>query len=498
MSVRQYIGARYVTKIYENTLDPSSAEWQASINYEPLTMVTYNNGSYLSKKQVPASVGDPAANPDYWVQTGFYNGQIADLQDKIDKINGAIYYPEMFGAAGDGIADDTSALAQCFGSNRTVILSGIYKITAPITISDIENMTILGGQIVRPYNELFNTLVCTNGSNITIIGTTFDGNGNVDRPDYVWRDSYQICCIFPRSRNILLSNCTIKNHKYALAFNLAHEGGVDETYCGKVDNCLFVNCDHGIDTYGKDLEIVNSTFDTVLKPIQIEPVGTPSDTDPLAASDYTMSAVRTLIQNNIIVHCPGLAIDIFRNSYGVVVSGNYIIDCAAGLLVRACKNVVVENNFFLEQRPDADITVDTRPWGDHGHNMIVESDYAIVRNNTFKHCYISMKITADKCMVDGNYFVEPLWSSIVLQNSDDTSLINNVISGYTQSADYWWGSRSIVLATSVRAFVINNKIDSDSSPIYSDASSTLYAKQNVTTTAQSDALYAYAPTLIET
>ena len=61
--VRQYIGARYVTKIYENSLDPSNAEWEASVTYEPLTLVTYNNGSYLSKKEVPGTVGDPASNP---------------------------------------------------------------------------------------------------------------------------------------------------------------------------------------------------------------------------------------------------------------------------------------------------------------------------------------------------------------------------------------------------------------------------------------------------
>lgn len=83
MAVRQYIGARYVTKIYENSVDPSIAEWEASVNYEPLTMVTYNNGSYLSKKDVPASVGNPAANPTYWAQTGFYNGQIAALDNRI-------------------------------------------------------------------------------------------------------------------------------------------------------------------------------------------------------------------------------------------------------------------------------------------------------------------------------------------------------------------------------------------------------------------------------
>lgn len=83
MAVRQYIGARYVTKIYENTLDPSSAEWESGVAYEPLTMVTYQNSSYLSKKEVPATVGDPAANPSYWVLTGAYNGQIASLQNDI-------------------------------------------------------------------------------------------------------------------------------------------------------------------------------------------------------------------------------------------------------------------------------------------------------------------------------------------------------------------------------------------------------------------------------
>ena len=86
----QYIGARYVTKIYENSLDPSQAEWEASVNYEPLTMVTYNNGSYLSKKAVPASAGNPPSEPAYWVQTGFYNGQIAYLQNQITALDTAV------------------------------------------------------------------------------------------------------------------------------------------------------------------------------------------------------------------------------------------------------------------------------------------------------------------------------------------------------------------------------------------------------------------------
>ena len=83
----QYIGARYVIKIYENKSNPSTAEWDANVNYEPLVMVTYNFGSYLSKKHVPATVGNPADNPAYWTQTGFYNGQIAQLMQDVQELN---------------------------------------------------------------------------------------------------------------------------------------------------------------------------------------------------------------------------------------------------------------------------------------------------------------------------------------------------------------------------------------------------------------------------
>ena len=85
-NIRQYIGARYTIKIYENSQDAGSAEWEANTSYEPLVMVTYNNSSYLSKKDVPATIGNPAQNPLYWIVTGAYNGQIAALQAQINAI----------------------------------------------------------------------------------------------------------------------------------------------------------------------------------------------------------------------------------------------------------------------------------------------------------------------------------------------------------------------------------------------------------------------------
>ena len=83
---RQYIGARYVVKVYENSQNPLSAEWEQNVNYEALTMVTYNYGTYVSKKPVPANIGNPSENGTYWTQTGFYNGQISSLQNQINNL----------------------------------------------------------------------------------------------------------------------------------------------------------------------------------------------------------------------------------------------------------------------------------------------------------------------------------------------------------------------------------------------------------------------------
>ena len=88
MAVRQYIGARYVPKFYENS--DGTAAWRSGVAYEPLTIVTYNGNSYTSKKVVPASVGDPSKNPSYWVATGIYNEQIESLTKSLDDINNRI------------------------------------------------------------------------------------------------------------------------------------------------------------------------------------------------------------------------------------------------------------------------------------------------------------------------------------------------------------------------------------------------------------------------
>lgn len=91
MAVHQYIGARYVPLYYQNSLDPDSTEWEPNVVYEPLTVVTLpNNHSYISKKTVPDTIGSPALNQAYWLDTGSDNAYIHDLQDQVDQIKDMI------------------------------------------------------------------------------------------------------------------------------------------------------------------------------------------------------------------------------------------------------------------------------------------------------------------------------------------------------------------------------------------------------------------------
>ena len=88
MATRQYIGARYVPKFYQNSVD-GSTQWESNVVYEPLTYVTLINGHmYISKKQVPATIGSPATNIEYWLDVGTYDGYIDDLQQQINAITG--------------------------------------------------------------------------------------------------------------------------------------------------------------------------------------------------------------------------------------------------------------------------------------------------------------------------------------------------------------------------------------------------------------------------
>lgn len=80
MSTRQYVGARYVPIVM--------GEWNNTVAYEALSIVTYLGNSYTSKKPVP--VGTEITNTEYWVLTGNYNAQVEEYRQEVEEAVGEV------------------------------------------------------------------------------------------------------------------------------------------------------------------------------------------------------------------------------------------------------------------------------------------------------------------------------------------------------------------------------------------------------------------------
>lgn len=253
--VRQYIGARYVTKIYENSNDPSSAEWESSVNYEPLTMVTYNNGSYLSKKEVPASIGNPAANPAYWVQTGFYNGQIASLQAQIDELKNTIVTPEMFGAVGDGVTDDLIPLQNAFNTHLPVMgVAGkrYYSSGDIYAYNDIYNIDLIFALKKMLHYERVNDVIVSNSN--------FEMLGRITDPD----DRGQYAITFWFCNNVRVKNCYFNHFTSNIIFNVTSNISVNDNYFyDSYQNATLGNGYGVVLQCCKDVTIANNHFKDV-------------------------------------------------------------------------------------------------------------------------------------------------------------------------------------------------------------------------------------------
>lgn len=147
MSTLQYVGARYVPKLFDD--GQGGMEWQENTYYEPLTIVTYNNTSYTSRGPVSASVGNPAENGEYWAMTGNFNAQLSEALLRLDaKLDSFATYSEAIGKktryfktigfhkegdGGDGVyivTDSPTEMSIPFGNKYAVLVADYVNMRA--------------------------------------------------------------------------------------------------------------------------------------------------------------------------------------------------------------------------------------------------------------------------------------------------------------------------------------------------------------------------------
>lgn len=106
MSVREYIGARYVPLFAE------PIDWDITKTYEPLTIVLYQGNSYTSRQHVPAGI--EITDTRYWVETGNYNAQVEAYRNEV------LHYVGTMDGISDTVDNVVAEIGTGFDSQNTI------------------------------------------------------------------------------------------------------------------------------------------------------------------------------------------------------------------------------------------------------------------------------------------------------------------------------------------------------------------------------------------
>lgn len=157
MTVREYIGARYVPLFM--------GDWDVDADYEPLSIVQYQGSSYTSRQSVPRGI--EITNTQYWACTGNYNAQVEAYRQEVQTFNGRITAnADAITEVSDNLAAEVETRAQADTTLQGNIDAVNDAITAEITARENADDvlqtnidTISAKQISLPYFNIKSRLV---------------------------------------------------------------------------------------------------------------------------------------------------------------------------------------------------------------------------------------------------------------------------------------------------------------------------------------------------
>lgn len=217
--MRQYIGARYVPVFFNNN---GTNEWVENTSYEYLTIVSYNNSSYISLQNVPPTIGEPPLNPNYWLLTGNFNAQLNAINENLNK------FKEKFIILSEE-NNFSSAYDKATSQNIPIIID------SDVTIEEatLQNVTLIG------YSELYY------GKNNPIV--TLPDNCTLNNCILISLSiSMQLSSLF----TTIMFNCQIVSSSSAIYIMRNNS---------LLLSCLVNNCNIGV-TQMVDSKIISCTF----------------------------------------------------------------------------------------------------------------------------------------------------------------------------------------------------------------------------------------------
>lgn len=413
-----------------------------------------------------------------------------DMSCKVNSAEAPPYVtPEMFGATGDGVADDTNALQQCIQNGANIILTGTYKISSPLSFNQRNNITMSGGKIVRSANQTFNTIVGNDASNIHLVNITLDGNGNDRNMEYTWPMSIQAAIILAsQCKNIFVEKCKIVNHNYGVFILGADTNNENPSYentsmNGVIRDCVFHNCNAAIDTYGKGVTIEHNIFygNTAMSVRAEGNNQTQTYGNPFLDDNYYTAETGCTISNNLFLDNQSPDIQLYNNSYGVAVYGNTHINYEQAVLVNATdcsRGIEIHSNIYLYQKQQT-IDANKRPY-QYTATAEIQGDIYF-HDNIIQDVYVGV-YTKGACTIKNNHFSRSSIAAITAYeaSSETRKLIvdGNIIQGHEMASGAWWGcyAVSIFTANSLVLFTNNTIFTEDTRPMYVVSGTPVYVK----------------------
>lgn len=176
-------------------------------------------------------------------------GDIQEIYTLIEGITSGLHIttPELYGAVGDGITDDTEAVQQAFDEGNYIILSNDYKITSTLFLDG--DKTVVGGGTLHgwlPAEAAHEYLWILGATDLGVAGNVF--TGSVDGVNIKAHTGNYNYCVSA----INADNCQFKNMRFDFSEANCHnkmlyigdnadvtpDNSTDKNYL--VDNCYFL------------------------------------------------------------------------------------------------------------------------------------------------------------------------------------------------------------------------------------------------------------------
>lgn len=259
-------------------------------------------------------------------------------QSDLDRVIGYVT-PEQYGAAGDGIEDDTAAVQAAINTGRSVYFAGTYVCSA--LSSSADGVTFFGPGTIEKKADVDGRLLQVTHDNVSIIGLTFDGSAAAPTPG-----SGNDLIRFQGANDGLVENCFV---------NGSQGNGIrfDGSARSRAVNNIVLDC------YQNNILVCNPGSDGCLVRGNICQGTSAQNNIYVTASDGGVGPPGDFIYDIVVTdnECDGgfdTCIEIGWHTIGAVVSGNRLKNSMnAAILLRDCRNVTVVGN-NIRSRPFAD------------------------------------------------------------------------------------------------------------------------------------------------